>query len=290
MLRLKHPFFALLFCFGIGFGLPSFPLFGQSPWEGYLSFTEMEQRMSALAASPLVELESLGKTIEGRDIWLMRISEVASQEPAAEVKSYKPAFLILGNVHAPHLVGREITLRMAEKLVADAQTDQRIQQLLEKFTLYIIPAPSPDAAEKNFQPPFREVSGNARPTDDDRDFNSGEDPPVDLNGDGWITLIRVHDSLGTHRAHPSDPRVLIEVDRKANEPAAFRIFTEARDSDQDGKFGEDASDGVDFNRNFTFNYEFFGQGSGAHQVSEVETRAIADFAFDHPNIGLVIFF
>jgi hypothetical protein len=250
----------------------------------------MEQRMAALAESHLVQQESLGKTLEGRDIWLLRIAEVGDGESSGEVPTLKPAFLILGNVYAPHLVGREIALRMAEQLVAESQTNPRIQQLLDKFTLYFIPVPSPDAAEKNFRQPYREVAGNARTTDDDRDFSAGEDPPTDLNQDGWVTLMRIHDSLGTHRSHPADPRVLIEVDRKANEPGAFRIYTESLDSDQDGQFGEDPGDGVDFNRNFTFNYEFFGRGSGHHQVSEVETRAIADFAFDQSNIGVVFCF
>lgn len=263
-----------------------------SPFAGYLSFEEIEQRMATLGEAPNVELESLGKTIEGRDIWVLKISEASpdTSDEQAEVQNYKPAFLVLGNVHAPHLVGREIALRMAEHLVNAAEKDQSIQSLLDQFTFYIIPAPSPDAAEKNFRQPYREVAGNAKPTDDDRDFSIGEDPPVDLNKDGWITMMRVHDSLGTHRSHPNDPRVLIEVDRKANEPAKFRLFAEAVDADSDGQFGEDASDGVDFNRNFTFNYAFFGKGAGVHQVSEVETRAIADFAFDHPNIGVVFCF
>ncbi len=44
-----------------------------NPWEGYSTFTEIEQRLTSLAESPGVELESLGKTIEDRDIWLLKI-------------------------------------------------------------------------------------------------------------------------------------------------------------------------------------------------------------------------
>ncbi|HMO90990.1 MAG TPA: M14 family metallopeptidase [Pirellulaceae bacterium] len=252
-------------------------------WNGYLTFPEIEQRLNALADKGGVKLKSLGKTIEGRDIWLVEISP-----PADGVQ--KPAILVLGNVHAPHLVGRELSLRMAEHLVRESATDEKTKSFLEKFTVYIIPVPSPDAAEKNLRKPYREVSGNAVITDDDRDFSFGEDPPVDLNGDNWITFMRVRDSLGTHRTHPTDPRVLIEVDRGKNEPAEYRLFTEAKDMDGDKGFGEDAGDGVDFNRNFTFNYPYFGKGAGPHQVSESETRAIADFAFDHPNIGVVFCF
>ena len=136
----------------------------------------------------------------------------------------------------------------------------------------------------------REVAGNSLPTDDDRDFRSGEDPPADLNADGWITMMRVADPLGTHRPHPADSRVLIPVDARKNEAGAYRLYVEARDTDGDKLFGEDPGDGVDFNRNFTCNYPYFGRGAGPHQVSEPETRAVADFAFDHPNIAVVFCF
>ena len=47
---------------------------------------------------------------------------------------------------------------------------------------------------------------------------------------------------------------------------------------------------MDFNRNFTFNYSYFGKSAGPHQVSERESRAVADFMFDHPNIAFVFCF
>jgi hypothetical protein len=161
---------------------------------------------------------------------------------------------------------------------------------LNQFTIYVIPSPTPDATEKNFAKPHREHLGNAVATDDDRDFTSGEDPPVDLNDDGWITMMRVAEPFGTHRPHDKDPRVMVPIDASKAEVGTHRIYIEARDADGDKQFGEDAGDGVEFNRNFTFNYPYFGKGAGPHQVSEVETRAIADFVFDHPNIGAILCF
>jgi hypothetical protein len=49
-------------------------------------------------------------------------------------------------------------------------------------------------------------------------------------------------------------------------------------------------EGTEFNRNFTFRYPYFQRGAGPHQVSEVETRAVADFCFSHTNIALVLSF
>ena len=264
-----------------------------SPMAGYLTFAELEQRLQGLAQSSRVDLQSLGKTIQDRDVWLVKIGEVENPDQPDQNgrRRYKPAILVLGNVHAPHLLGRELALRMAESLVADAaDQESAAHHFLDRFTVYMIPCPSPDASEKNLQAPYREIAGNAVATDDDRDFDMGEDAPTDLNQDGWITMMRIEDSLGTHRAHPDNPLVMIPVDRKLNEPAGYRMLVESRDNDRDDQFGEDGSDGIDFNRNFTFNYDFFGKGTGPHQVSEIETRAVADFAFENPNIAVVFCF
>jgi len=91
-------------------------------------------------------------------------------------------------------------------------------------------------------------------------------------------------------AHPDDSRVLIEADPKKNETGRWRLLVEGRDNDQDGELNEDPPGGVAFDRNFTFRYPYFESGAGPHQVSEVETRAVADFAFSHPNIAMVVSF
>jgi hypothetical protein len=162
--------------------------------------------------------------------------------------------------------------------------------LFDQYTVYVIPRPNPDGSEKCWQQPRRDPTGNARPTDDDRDGQVGEDGPADLNGDGLITMMRVEDDRGEYIPHPADPRVMIKADPKKNERGRYRLLIEGRDMDHDEQFAEDGASGVSFNRNFTFNYPYFQVGAGPNQVSEVETRAVADFAFDHPNIVAVFTF
>jgi hypothetical protein len=60
------------------------------------------------------------------------------------------------------------------------------------------------------------------------------------------------------------------------------------DDDHDEQWNEDGPGGVNFNRNFPFNYKFFAEVTGVHQVSEAETRALADIVVKHPNIGIVM--
>ena len=249
--------------------------------EGYANYETFRKQVDALDASDLVSVTVLGKTSQQRDVVLLTIARGKSEN--------KPAILIVGNVHAPHLVGGEMVMRLAKHLV-DHADDDAVKAMLDRVTLYLVPRPSPDATEAFFAQPSFEREGNARPTDDDRDFETNEDGPDDLDGNGVITMMRVEDPAGRWMPHPDDPRVLIEADPKKNEAGKYTLYTEGRDNDEDEAFNEDGPGGVSFNRNFTFNYPYFKPGAGPHQVSEPETRAVADFAFARTNIAVVISF
>jgi hypothetical protein len=90
--------------------------------------------------------------------------------------------------------------------------------------------------------------------------------------------------------HPDDPRVLVEADRSKNEQGRYRLYPEGRDRDRDEAVAEDPSGGVALNRNFPFRFAPREPEAGPYAVSEVETKALADFAFSRTNIALVLTF
>ncbi|MEM6656311.1 MAG: M14 family metallopeptidase, partial [Planctomycetota bacterium] len=271
---------------------------------GYRDAESFAAACDRLAESPLVTKHTLGKTAGGREIIALSIG--------GESLDKKPAVLVVGSVQANSLVGGALAFGMAERLVerisggdkktGDAETgdvkigdektgDGELRALTESATFYFIPRPSPDASERFFEAPYIDSPTNTRPADDDRDGRVDEDPPADVNGDGWITQMRVEDPAGEWLPHPDEPRLMVKADPARGEIGRYRLLTEDdADDDRDGRFAEDAVGGVDFNRNFTFEYPYFKSGSGPNQVSEPESRAVADFAFDHPNIFLVLSF
>ncbi len=271
-----------LFILYFAFGTHPFAHAANPILRGYTDYISLTEQVRALATKDLVAIKSLGTTLGKRDVWLVTIG-------TGQVDK-KPALLVMGNVHAPHLLGSELALRFAKQLTEKAKTDDATKKLLEQFTFYIIPRPTPDPSEAFFTKPYMERKGNERPTDDDHDGKFNEDPPDDLNGDGLITLMRVEDPTGEYMPHPADPRIMIPADPKKNERGGYAIYPEGRDDDGDGQYNEDGPGGVDFNRNFTFKYPHFKIGAGPNQVSEIETRAVADFCFDHPNIAMVFTF
>jgi hypothetical protein len=250
--------------------------------KGYADYDAYRLQLESIAQSEYATLESLGRTRGNREVYLVTVGRGKADE--------RPALLIVGSVHPPHLLGSELAVRIARHLTGQAKTDQAVRKLLDRVTFYVIPRPAPDACEAFFRRPYLERSENERPTDDDRDGNADEDGPDDLDGDGWITMMRVTDPAGSYMLHTDDARVLVKADPQRDQRGRFSLYAEGRDNDGDEEQGEDPPGGVAFNRNFTFRYPYFERGAGPHQVSEVETRAVADFAFSHPNIAAVLTF
>ena len=249
---------------------------------GYADYETYRKELESIARSRLCVLRSLGRTLGGREVYVLEIGSGKRHD--------RPAILIVGSVHPPHLLGSELAVRLARRLVEEGQSDAGVARVLGAVTFYVIPRPSPDACEAMFRRPYVERAGNERPADDDHDGADDEDGPDDLDGDGRITMMRVEAPAGQYLAHPKDPRVLAKADPRKNQRGRWSLHVEGRDNDADEQQGEDPPGGTEFNRNFTFNYGYFERGAGPHQVSEVETRAVADFAFDHPNIAAVLAF
>lgn len=251
--------------------------------QDYSNHAQLTQRLKALEStnSNLVKLQSLTKTVGGKDIWML---EIGSGDRANH-----PALAIVGGVEGSHILGPELAVGFAEKLLAGAQNDS-IKTLLASTTFYIFPNVSPDATEQYFAKVKYERSGNATPTDDDRDGKTNEDPFEDLNNDGLITMIRVEDPTGKWITHPADPRIMIQANSEKGEKGKYLLLTEGIDTDKDNKLNEDGEGGVHFNKSLTFDPPYFSPGAGEHPVSELENRAVLDFLFEHFNVFAVLTF
>jgi len=254
---------------------------GQS--QNYSNHVQLSQRLKALESSNsgLVKLQSLAKTTGGKDIWVM---EIGSGDRANH-----PAVAVVGGVEGTHLLGQELALGFAEKLLTSAKTDS-IKNLLAGTTFYIFPSVSPDAAEQYFEKLRYERSSNATATDDDRDGKLNEDPQDDLNNDGLITSVRVEDATGKWKTHPADSRIMILANAEKGEKGKYLLISEGIDNDKDGKFNEDGEGGIQFNKSLTFDFPYFAPGAGEGPVTEPENRAILDFLFERFNVFTVVTF
>jgi hypothetical protein len=255
-------------------------LSAQNQYHNFMAMTRKIDEISREYPS-LCSVRSLVKTSGGKDIWVLTIG--------TGNKDNKPGIAVFGGIEGSHLLGKELALGFAVSLLNESAS-QKIKDLLDKVTFYVIPDVSPDATEQFFSDLKYERNVNSRSTDDDKDFVYDEDPYEDLNKDGLITLIRIKDPSGKYLESDEDKRIMTEADLTKGQSGSFLVLSEGIDNDKDGSFNEDGTGGVDFNRNFTYNYEEYGLNSGLYPVSEPETKAVADFLYDRFNIYAVFSF
>lgn len=253
----------------------------------YLDQKPLVARIKELAREHkgVIRAEEVCETAGKNELWRLELGTGSNEQ-----RSRRPSLLVVAGIDGNDLAGTTATLAWVENLARQFPTNSQISNLLHSTTIHVWPRMNPDAARKYFSRPRIETSTNDRPDDTDHDGLSDEDGPEDINGDGAISWMRVEDPDGEWMLDPLEPRLLLKADRLKGERGTWKLFSEGRDNDGDELWNEDAIGGVNFNRNFPYGYKFFGDGAGRHQVSETETRALAEFVIAHPEIGVVFSF
>ncbi len=253
----------------------------------YHNYAEMTRLLQNLASAypQLAKLETIGKTIEKRDLWVLQLAG-ATGAPVSE----RPALLIAANLEGDHLIGSEISCSLAEYILKNYAGNPTIKQKLDRYVIYVIPRVNPDAAEAYWAPARSWRRTNAQPVDEDNDGRIDENGPEDLNKDGVITVMRVKEPGGPYMVDPEEPRLMKKADPKKGEKGEYTLYREGVDRDQDGFIGEDPPGGVNINRNFLHDYPSYKAESGRHMASETETRALLDFLLAHRNIAALLTF
>lgn len=265
-------------------GAPSSPRV-RIAWNRYYDHGEIGDlcRQLAKAFPDLVAFSSIGKSVEGRELYLLTVTSVKNGEAGA-----KPAMYLDGNIHSNEIQGSEVALYTAWYLAESYGKIDWITDLLNRKTFYIVPTINPDARDyfiHKGNTPHSPRSGML-PRDDDGDGAFDEDPPDDLDGDGNIVLMRRKNANGRWKTDSDDPRRMVPA--KADEKGDYdMIGYEGLDNDGDGLVNEDGPGYYDPNRNWAWNWQpsYVQEGADAYPFSIPENRAVADFVMAHPNIG-----
>ena len=263
----------------------SFPGPGLAQAGSYLDFDGFTRELRSIAnGSDLVSMEAVGTTFGGRDVWLVTVAEQGGADLAS-----RPGILVVGNLEGDQLGGSHISLEAIRYLVDNAE-DPAVKTALETQVFYFFPRLNPDGAEAMFEGVKWNRRTNENPRDADNDGRLDEDGPDDLDGNGQITVMRVQDPAGTYMVDPDEPRLMKRADPTKGETGGYKLYWEGTDEDGDGFINEDGPGGVDLNRNFQHAYPYWEGDAGKYMVSEVESRAIMDFALANKNIAAVLTF
>ncbi len=226
----------------------------------------------------LLAVESIGTSHEGRDIWAATITN-HTEHPASE----KPALYVDGNMHAGEVTGCAVALSTIHDLLTQYGSDAAVTDLLDTRTLYVLPRVNPDGAERYLTTPYT-LRSSVRPYPEPE---PGEGlTPEDLDGDGRILTMRVPDPKGEWKISEQDARLMVKRKPGDTGGAYYRLYTEGilnkyvRGPVTVAK----PLEGLDINRNYPANWSTTQRGGGPYPLSEPETRAVAQFVVDHPNI------
>ncbi len=253
----------------------------------YHNYNDMTKELKSLvnANTSIAKIESIGKTIEGRDLWVVTIAN-----PNGTPVNERPGMLIGANFEGDHLIGSEISLSVINHLVKNYSSDEAVKKSIDEHVYYIIPRMNPDGAEKMFDNLKTGRKTNLSPYDGDNDGRMDEDGPDDLNKDGFITMMRVKDENGLYMINKDEPRLMKKADPTKGEAGTYSIYWEGIDNDNDGFINEDPIGGVDINRNFQHEYSYFKDDAGWHMVSENESIALMAWVIKHRNIAIMLNF
>jgi len=265
-------------------GAPNTPAV-EIAWNRYYDWEEIGDicRRIARAYPDLARLSSIGESVQGKDIYLLTITNFDQGD-----SDRKPGMYIDGNIHSNELQGAEVSMYTAWFLTENYDEVDWIRDLLDHKVFYIVPTINPDARDHYIHQPNTPHSPRSGllPRDDDGDGLKDEDGYDDLDGDGNIVRMRKRDPNGRWKPDPEDPRLMVRADQ--DEPGSYTMLGwEGLDNDGDGRVNEDRPGFYDPNRNWGWNWQpsYVQYGSDHYPFSIPENRAVAEFVLAHPNIA-----
>jgi len=246
----------------------------------YSSPDEVNKRIMQIKqqAGDAVRIHNLASSPGGIELLMLEIGSETGSESRKN-----PAILVTGNMDGTRPVSTEAALNLAARIISEKSN-------YDKLTWFILPMGNPDAYSRFFEDIVYIDSRNFASYNDDMDELVDEDGYNDLDGNGFITKMRVISPDGTWIPVSGDPRLMRKAEYKDGEKGIYLIYDEGIDDDGDGEYNEDGRGGTNVNANFPHLFEFFKSKSGLYPGSTPEVFEFLKFAFDHPEIAMTFSF
>ncbi len=259
----------------------------QIAWNRLNDYNEMVSIMTKIQAAwpKFVSMKSIGRSQEGRDLWMLEINN-----PDTGKDSSKPGFYSDANIHGNEVQGAEANLYMAWYLMENYGKLEQVTELVDRTSFYILPSVNVDGRDAWFREANTSSSQRSphKPVDDDKDGLLDEDPPNDLDGDGNITRMRKKVPMGKGQYRESKTYTGLMERVSGDEKGDYVMLgSEGIDDDGDGRINEDSPGYYDMNRNWPsgWNPNHLQRGAGEYPLSHPETRSIAKFILPRTNIA-----
>lgn len=114
---------------------------------GYSTYEGVASALADLAAAhpDLCRLTSLGVSVQGRDLWALRISDYP------DIREDEPELRLIAAMHGDEPLGTELCLELAKLLLEGNGVDARLTDLVNETAIWIVPLMNPDGREMNWR-------------------------------------------------------------------------------------------------------------------------------------------
>ncbi len=109
----------------------------------YPTHADLTRKLQAAVAKlpGRMKLFSIGKSIKGKDLWVVKISD------NVETDETEPEFKYISSMHGDEITGRELTTFMIEEIADKYGKDKMITDLVDNTEIFIMPSMNPDGSE-----------------------------------------------------------------------------------------------------------------------------------------------
>jgi len=106
----------------------------------YHTYTEIDSELHTLASTyaQIAQISSLGKSVEGRELWALKISG------GAPGGGNKPVLILLGGHHAREWISVDVPFLIAKHLLEHYNNDTLVTRLVNSEEIWVVPMVNPD--------------------------------------------------------------------------------------------------------------------------------------------------
>ncbi len=134
----------------------------------YHTYETLTQELHEIASDhpEITELTSIGQSVQGRELWMMKITDNAG------IEEDEPEVRYIAAMHGDEVVGKENCIELINLLTDEYSVDPRITDMVDTMEIWILPSMNPDGTAMHQR-------YNANWFDLNRNFPDRIEDPVD---------------------------------------------------------------------------------------------------------------
>ncbi|MBT8270640.1 MAG: carboxypeptidase regulatory-like domain-containing protein [Bacteroidia bacterium] len=179
-------------------------------WDAYPTYSEYVAKMNYFATTypSICTLQNIGTTVNGRSLFVLKISDNASTDEA------EPEFFYSSTMHGDELAGFPLMIRLIDYLLTNYGSDAEVDSLVNNLEIFICPNANPDGSYDGGNSNIISSPTRANANGQDLNRNYPDNQNIGrINGNGGNTSRLHFDSTNNHYEPETEAFMKFEASR-----------------------------------------------------------------------------